>query len=57
MKKLIQLTIFLTIFFVKSQEKIVPFFKNGEAQIVDAFNTPNTWIRHDLWVVTDFDTD
>ena len=57
MKKLIQLIIFLTIFFVKSQEKIVPFFKNGEAQIVDAFNTPNTWIRHDLWVVTDFDTD
>jgi X-Pro dipeptidyl-peptidase len=37
--------------------KAVPVFKNGEAQIVDAFNTPDKWIRHDLWVETEFDTD
>ncbi|MFI1773249.1 Xaa-Pro dipeptidyl-peptidase [Thalassobellus citreus] len=40
-----------------SQEKTKPIFKNGEAQIVDAFNTPNKWIRTDLWVETTFDTD
>tara|TARA_R110001632_G_scaffold2297_6_gene10077 strand:+ start:1208 stop:3028 length:1821 start_codon:yes stop_codon:yes gene_type:complete len=39
------------------QEKTVPVFKDGEAQIVAAFNTPDTWIRHDLWVETTFDTD
>ena len=57
MKRLIQLTVFLTVFFVKSQEKVVPVFKDGEAQIVEAFKNPKDWIRHDLWVVTDFDTD
>lgn len=42
---------------VSSQEKAVPVFLNGEAQIVPAFNTPSKWIRHDLWVETTFDTD
>ncbi len=37
--------------------KTVPFFKDGEAQIVEAFNDPSKWIRHDLWVETAFDTD
>lgn len=27
------------------------------AQIVPAFNDPESWIHHDLWVETDFDTD
>ena len=40
-----------------AQEKAVPFFKNGEAQIVPAFNNPKEWVRHDLWVETVFDTD
>lgn len=34
-----------------------PFFKDGQAQIVEAFNTPSKWLRHDLWVQTDFDSD
>ncbi len=34
-----------------------PVFKDGEAQIVEAFNNPENWIRHDLWVETEFDTD
>lgn len=42
---------------VSAQEKATPVFKNGEAQIVEAFNNPNDWIRHDLWVETTFDTD
>ncbi|RYZ18679.1 MAG: Xaa-Pro dipeptidyl-peptidase, partial [Sphingobacteriales bacterium] len=40
-----------------AQEKAVPVFKDGEAQIVPAFDTPDKWIRHDLWVETSFDTD
>ncbi len=34
-----------------------PLFENGEAQIVDAFADQSAWIRHDLWVETDFDSD
>jgi X-Pro dipeptidyl-peptidase len=34
-----------------------PIFENGEAQIVEAFNNPQKWLRHDLWVETEFDTD
>ena len=34
-----------------------PVFKNGEAQIVPAFEDPSQWIRHDLWVETSFDSD
>ena len=40
-----------------AQQKAVPVFKDGEAQIVEAFNDPTKWIRHDLWVETEFDTD
>ena len=40
-----------------STEKTVPVFKDGEAQIVEAFSDPNNWLRHDLWVETEFDTD
>lgn len=32
-----------------------PLFKDGEAQVVAAFN--KDWIRHDLWVETEFDSD
>ncbi|MEM7187796.1 MAG: Xaa-Pro dipeptidyl-peptidase [Bacteroidota bacterium] len=38
-------------------EKAVPVFKDGEAQIVPAFQDSEKWIRHDLWVETTFDTD
>ena len=40
-----------------AQASAKPIFKNGEAQIVEAFNTPESWIRHDLFVETTFDTD
>jgi len=39
-------------------EKATPIFKDGEAQIVDAFNGGfDSWVNHDLWVETEFDTD
>ncbi|NOX47463.1 MAG: Xaa-Pro dipeptidyl-peptidase [Chlorobi bacterium] len=41
----------------KDKEKAVPVFVDGEAQVVPGFDTPDEWIRHDLWVETEFDTD
>ncbi|WP_299130182.1 Xaa-Pro dipeptidyl-peptidase [uncultured Winogradskyella sp.] len=38
-------------------QKAAPTFKDGQAQIVEAFNNPKEWIHHDLWVETDFNTD
>ncbi|QGY44009.1 Xaa-Pro dipeptidyl-peptidase [Maribellus comscasis] len=40
-----------------STEKVGPVFKDGEAQIVPEFNDPDYWIREDLWVETEFDSD
>jgi X-Pro dipeptidyl-peptidase len=64
MKKLIKVIFLLSIivtslFSANAQkaEKAVPIFKDGEAQIVPAFKDPEKWIRHDLWVETEFDTD
>lgn len=58
MKKINQfILLFLLAFSFQAQEKATPIFKDGEAQIVEAFNNPNKWIRHDLWVETTFDSD
>ena len=38
-------------------EMAVPVFKDGEAQVVEAFEDASYWIRHDLWVETEFDSD
>ena len=64
MKNLIKLTFLLSILIAplvsinaQKAEKAVPVFKNGEAQIVSAFEDAEKWIRHDLWVETEFDTD
>lgn len=37
--------------------KAAPVFKDGEAQIVEAFSDADKYLRHDLWVETEFDTD
>tara|TARA_B110000003_G_scaffold276446_1_gene322971 strand:- start:20888 stop:22705 length:1818 start_codon:yes stop_codon:yes gene_type:complete len=57
MKKLIRLFFFFIVIVSLGQEKSLPIFKNGEAQIVESFNDPSQWIRHDLWVTTSFDSD
>jgi X-Pro dipeptidyl-peptidase len=41
----------------KQQKTEVPVIINGEAQKIPAFENPDDWIRHDLWVETEFDTD
>ena len=38
-------------------DKAVPRFEDGQAQVVEAFKDPTQWIREDLWVETEFDTD
>jgi X-Pro dipeptidyl-peptidase len=35
----------------------VPLIEDGQAQVIEAFQNPEEWIRHDLWVEADFDTD
>ena len=57
MKKITQLFFCFWIMAFQAQEKAIPFFKNGEAQIVEGFKDPSKWIRHDLWVETSFDSD
>lgn len=34
-----------------------PVFEDGQAQKVEAFSKSKDWIRHDLWVETEFDSD
>jgi len=34
-----------------------PVFVDGQAQLVPAFQNPEEWIREELWVETEFDTD
>jgi X-Pro dipeptidyl-peptidase len=35
----------------------VPIIKDGRTQVVPEFDRPDTWIVHDLWVETEFDSD
>ncbi|HSK12898.1 MAG TPA: Xaa-Pro dipeptidyl-peptidase [Phnomibacter sp.] len=58
MKHMIASSIIGLLFFTTtSSAQVKPVFENGEAQVVPAFKDPSTWIKHDLWVETDFDTD
>ncbi len=59
---LLALFLFLTlqpsIFAQNSTDAItVPLIEDGQAQVIEAFTNSEEWIRHDLWVETDFDTD
>lgn len=47
----------LTLSLSSLQGQEAPFFKEGQAQIVPAFENSANWIREDLWVEADFDTD
>lgn len=42
---------------VQESEKSVPTFKDGLAQEVAGFKNSNDWIRNELWVETEFDSD
>jgi X-Pro dipeptidyl-peptidase len=57
MKTLLKLACALFIATTVNAQKAEPVFKDGEAQIVEAFENEDHWIRHDLWVETTFDSD
>ena len=60
MKTVRMIAIFSLIFswqILAAQQAPEPIIEDGEAQIVEAFNSPEGWIRHDLWVETNFDSD
>lgn len=40
-----------------SGELKVPVIEDGQAQVIPELAVDSTWIRHDLWVETEFDTD
>lgn len=40
-----------------AQKKVGPIFRHGEAQVVPDFMDESTWIREELWVETEFDSD
>lgn len=42
---------------VSATPTVVPVIINGEAQKIPAFENQKDWIRHDLWVETEFDSD
>jgi len=57
-KQYLSLLLLLPIFAVAQKaEQAVPVFENGQAQVVEAFSDSDSWIRHDLWVETTFNTD
>jgi X-Pro dipeptidyl-peptidase len=41
----------------QSTAKAAPVFANGMAQVVPAFSDSSQWIRQELWVETNFDSD
>lgn len=61
-KKRIHYLLFLSIVLfsvskANAQSIEVPVIKDGQAQIIPEFEDQNEWLRHDLWVETEFDTD
>jgi len=42
---------------LEGQGKAGPVFSDGQAQVVAAFENPSGWIREELWVETEFDSD
>ncbi|MDN3593884.1 Xaa-Pro dipeptidyl-peptidase [Zunongwangia endophytica] len=47
----------MNVMLAQEKAKVSPIFKDGEAQIVPEFEDESKWIRHDLWVETEFDSD
>jgi X-Pro dipeptidyl-peptidase len=40
-----------------AQQQAGPVFADGQAQVVAAFEDSAQWIRHELWIETEFDSD
>ncbi|MFM8596373.1 MAG: Xaa-Pro dipeptidyl-peptidase [Flavobacteriales bacterium] len=57
MKTIFYLTLGLTFLNHTFAQQAKPIFREGQAQIVPAFNKPSDWIKEELWVQTNFDSD
>lgn len=57
MLKSLFLSFSLLIFTNLHAQQAKPIFKEGQAQIVPEFSTPSEWIKEELWVQTNFDSD
>jgi len=57
MSSLVSITCILFASRLPAQGKAVPRIKDGQTQVVPEFNHQETWIIHDLWVETEFDSD
>ena len=42
---------------VAAVDEVGPIFVDGQAQVVPEFSDPATWVRQQLWVETEFDSD
>lgn len=49
--------LFIQVDLIGQSKTIVPVIINGEAQKIPAFERSADWIKHDLWVETEFDSD
>jgi len=56
-RRLAILSFVLFFSFSAAKAQVKPIFENGEAQILPELKDSSNWIRHDLWVETEFDTD
>ena len=57
MRSLILSLILATPLAAQTPERAAPVFVNGMAQVVPAFQDTSRWIRQNLWVETDIDSD
>ena len=53
------LSVFALLFIsqLSAQDLQVPVIEDGQTQVIPEFEDPENWMRHDLWVETEFDTD
>ena len=47
----------LLFFSLTASAQTKPVFEDGQAQIVEGFSDETAWIREELWVETEFDSD
>jgi X-Pro dipeptidyl-peptidase len=57
LKALLLTVLLLPLGEIQGQTPTGPVFVEGQAQVVPAFAEATEWIRHDLWVQTEFDSD
>jgi len=57
MQKLLLPTLLLFLLSNTYAQQAKPIFREGQAQLVPAFSDASEWIKEELWVQTNFDSD